>query len=146
MIVSSRKRKVPIASSEAVRRSMEANRSRNTGPELKLRRELTAAGLSGYRLHWKDAPGKPDIAYPGKKVAIFVHGCFWHRCPECKPKLPKRNREYWRSKFAANTERDKKNISKLKKEGWTVIIVWECDIPSKLDSIIQRISVIVREN
>ena len=67
---------------------MRANRARNTGPELRLRKALREAGLGGYRLNWKKAPGRPDIAYPGRKVAIFVHGCYWHHCPRCYPNLP----------------------------------------------------------
>ncbi len=72
---------VPPASSEAVRHSMQGNRSKNTKPELLVRRYLREAGLTGYRLQWKGAAGRPDIAFPGRRVAIFVHGCFWHRCP-----------------------------------------------------------------
>ena len=79
----------PPPSSPAVRNVMRANRAKNTGPELRLRRALREAGLGGYRLNWKKAPGRPDIAYPGRKLAIFVHGCYWHHCPRCYPNLPK---------------------------------------------------------
>ena len=67
---------------------------------------LRDAGLGGYRLNWKKAPGRPDIAYPGRKLAIFVHGCYWHHCPRCYPNLPKSNPEFWARKFELNRERD----------------------------------------
>ena len=92
---------------------MKANKGKDTRPELEVRRLLRLAGHPGYRLHWKilDSHGKvicrPDICYLGRKVAIFVHGCFWHRCPHCKLSLPKRNREYWQEKFEVNVARDR---------------------------------------
>lgn len=73
-----------------VGKSMRANRSRNTGPEMLLRRMLRERGLTGYRLHWP-VEGRPDVAFPGLKVAVFVHGCFWHRCPRCNPHEPQSN-------------------------------------------------------
>ena len=121
-------RETPKASSPAARKTMQANRSKNTGPELELRRLLREAGYPGYRLHWGKAPGHPDIAYPGRKVAIFVNGCFWHRCPHCQPAMPKANREFWEAKFAANVERDARNRAELEAAGWTVITVWECEL------------------
>lgn len=119
---------VPPASSPASRKTMQANRSKNTKPELELRRLLRDAGYPGYRLHWKRAPGHPDIAYPGRKVAIFVNGCFWHRCPRCNPPVPKSNPEFWNTKFATNQERDTRQTSDLVTAGWTVVTVWECEL------------------
>lgn len=75
---------IPPASSEAVRHSMQGNRGKNTKPELLVRAHLREAGLTGYRLHWHVA-GRPDVAWPGKRVAVMVNGCFWHRCPHCHP-------------------------------------------------------------
>ena len=118
----------PPPSSPAVRKTMQANRGKNTGPELKLRQLLREAGYPGYRLHWKKAPGHPDIAYPGRKVAIFVNGCFWHRCPHCNPSTPKSNRDFWEAKFAANRERDSRKTLDLHKMGWTIFTYWECEI------------------
>ena len=77
----------------AIKKSMKGNKRANTKPELLVRQRLRAAGLTGYRLEWK-VPGKPDIAFPGRKIAIFVNGCFWHRCPKCNPSQPKRNVEF----------------------------------------------------
>lgn len=107
---------------------MQANRGKDTGPELKLRRLLREAGFRGYRLHWKKAPGRPDIAYPGRKIAIFVNGCFWHRCPHCNPSTPKSNTDFWRAKFAANEVRDARKAAELQDAGWRVIAVWECEV------------------
>ncbi|MCH3943629.1 MAG: very short patch repair endonuclease [Atopobiaceae bacterium] len=109
----------------ATRHVMQANKGRDTKPELAVRRALRAAGWTGYRLQWKVA-GRPDICFPGRKVAIFVNGCFWHRCPHCGLPLPKSNVEYWEEKFDRNRARDERNESLLVAQGWTVIVVWEC--------------------
>lgn len=129
----------PPASSPAVRRSMKSNRARNTAPELRLRRSLWAAGLKGYRLGWRKAPGRPDIAYPGRYIAIFVHGCFWHRCPHCNPALPQRNPDFWQRKFIRNQERDARKTQELKAAGWQVIELWECQINRHLDFCLSMI-------
>ncbi len=112
--------------SEATRHVMQANKSKDTKPELKVRAALREAGLPGYRLHWKAAVGKPDICFPGRKIAIFVNGCFWHRCPYCALPDPKSNVEFWNAKFARNRARDKRDQAQLVAEGWTVLVVWEC--------------------
>jgi DNA mismatch endonuclease (patch repair protein) len=107
---------------------MRGNKGKDTKPELLVRRLLREAGYSGYRLHWKKAPGRPDIAYPGRKVAVFVNGCYWHRCPKCSPPMPKAHRDYWSAKFAANQARDAANVSGLRAAGWTVVVLWECEV------------------
>jgi DNA mismatch endonuclease (patch repair protein) len=112
---------------------MRANRAKNTKPEILMRTALRDVGIPGYRLHWKRAPGKPDIAYPGKKTAIFVNGCFWHRCPHCNLPLPKSNTDYWRQKFERNVQRDSEKTKALESAGWTVFSYWECEI--KADSL-----------
>lgn len=117
----------PPASNYAVHKSMQGNKRANTKPELLVRERLRKAGLTGYRLQWK-APGHPDIAWPGKRVAIEVRGCFWHRCPHCKPSTPKKNTEYWEAKFARNTERDAENVRKLEEMDWRVHVIWECQL------------------
>ncbi len=81
---------------------MKGNKRANTKPELLVRQRLRAAGLTGYRLEWK-VPGKPDIAFPGRKIAIFVNGCFWHRCPKCNPSQPKRTLSFGRQSCVATS-------------------------------------------
>ncbi|WP_307980224.1 GIY-YIG nuclease family protein [uncultured Senegalimassilia sp.] len=117
----------PPASNYAVHKSMQGNKRANTKPELLVRERLRKAGLTGYRLQWK-VPGHPDIAWPGKRVAIEVRGCFWHRCPHCKPSAPKKNVEYWEAKFARNVERDAENVHKLEEMSWRVHVIWECQL------------------
>lgn len=120
----------PPASSEAVRKSMQGNKRSDTKPELLVRARLREAGLAGYRLQWR-VPGRPDVAWPGKKVALFINGCFWHRCPHCKPRLPKSNVEYWVVKFERNVERDERSQAALEALGWKVHVVWECQLKKK---------------
>ena len=107
---------------------MQGNKRRDTKPELAVRKLLREAGYPGYRLQWKKVPGRPDIAYPGRKIAIFVNGCFWHRCPKCNPSVPKTNREFWVEKFRRNVQRDQRKTEKLQSDGWKVLTVWECEL------------------
>ena len=95
----------------------------NRTTELALGRLLWAAGLRGYRKQWPIA-GKPDFAWPGRKVAVFVDGCFWHGCP-CKY-LPRSNTEFWRSKIETNKRRDRRVAQSLRRDGWTVLRIREC--------------------
>jgi DNA mismatch endonuclease (patch repair protein) len=103
-------------------------RSGNTRPERYLRSELYKAGLR-FRIHKAGLPGRPDIVFPGCKLAVLVHGCFWHRhdCPEGQVK-PKTNSLFWERKFAINTARDAKVLSELRRLGWKVLTVWECNL------------------
>ena len=119
---------------------MRANRAHDTKPERELRRALRAAGHPGYRLNWRAAPGRPDIAYPGREVAIFVHGCYWHHCPRCHPDLPKSNRAFWARKFELNRERDMRKRAQLQAAEWTVHEIWECDIRDRLDGAVVEIA------
>ncbi len=123
-------------------RSMKANKRRDTKPELMVRKALRDAGFPGYRLQWK-VPGRPDICYPGRKVAIFVNGCFWHRCPSCDLPLPEHNREFWQGKFERNVERDRRNISELEGLGWTVVVVWECEIRRDPEAVAAMLSALL---
>jgi DNA mismatch endonuclease (patch repair protein) len=102
-------------------------RSKDTRPEMTVRTMLHKAGYR-YRLHTDTLPGRPDVVFPGRRKAIFIHGCFWHRhsCP-CAT-LPKSNRDYWEEKQARNSARDRKNLLALKKSGWSVLVIWECEI------------------
>jgi DNA mismatch endonuclease (patch repair protein) len=106
-------------------RIMRAVRRKGTGPELVLRKALHAAGLR-FRLHRRDLPGTPDIVLPGRRVAVFVHGCFWHG-HECRAgRAPASRAEYWGPKLAANRERDARKAAELEAAGWRVVTVWEC--------------------
>jgi DNA mismatch endonuclease (patch repair protein) len=118
---------------------MKSNVAKNTGPEMILRHALFASALRGYRLHCKKIPGRPDICFTKKKVAIFVNGCFWHRCPICDLSLPKTNTEFWERKFELNKERDKRKIKNLEDLGWNVLIVWECEIRNELAETVAKI-------
>ena len=102
-----KKLEAPAATNEHVRKSMQGNKRRDTKPELVVRRMLREMGYVGYRLDWKKAHGHPDIAFPGRKIAIYVMGCFWHQHEGCKyASTPKQHVEYWQAKFARNKERD----------------------------------------
>jgi len=120
--------RAPIPESEVTSRVMSRIRGKDTKPELVLRRALREVGAPGYRLHWKKAPGRPDIAYPGRKLAVFVHGCYWHRCPHCGPSMPKTHTDFWQKKFERNQERDARKVRELEDAGWDVIVVWECQL------------------
>lgn len=122
---------VPPASSEATHHSMQANRSKDTKPELLVRRYLRENGLTGYRLQYKKASGRPDIAFVGRRVAIFVHGCFWHRCPYCNLGSPQTHRDFWDAKFERNQLRDRRDTQELVDMGWTVVVIWECRLRKK---------------
>ena len=119
---------------------MQANRARDTKPERTLRSALREAGHPGYRLNWRSVPGRPDIAYPRRRVAVFVHGCYWHHCPRCHPHLPKSNQAFWARKFELNQERDARKRAQLEAADWTVHEIWECDIRDRLDGVVVEIS------
>lgn len=131
--------RAPIPKNEVISKVMSANKDRNTKPEIKLRKALWTAGLHGYRLHWKKAPGRPDICWPGKKAAIFVNGCYWHRCPHCDLSLPKSNTQWWKEKFDKNVSRDKRKVSELEAEGWKVLTVWECEIKKDIEKVMKQV-------
>lgn len=119
---------------------MRGNRAKSTKPELKLRKLLTSLGHR-YRLHRQDLPGRPDIVFPGRRKAIFVHGCFWHQHPDPKCRLrsaPKTNTIYWGAKLARNVERDIEHQIELGKLRWEAITVWECDLQD-LEAVTKRL-------
>jgi DNA mismatch endonuclease (patch repair protein) len=114
---------------ESVRRSMQGNTSTETGPERALREAIYRAGLRGYRKNVRSLPGTPDVVFGTQRLAIFVHGCYWHRCPKCSRDIhPKTNSEFWRAKFERNVERDKANRRKLRRLGYRVLTFWECEV------------------
>ena len=131
--------RAPIPEKEITSRIMRSIKNRNTKPELLLRKALWHCGIKGYRLHWMKAPGKPDISFPGKKIAIFVNGCFWHRCPHCKPKIPKSHLDFWTVKFQKNIARDKMKIKLLLDQNWNTLVIWECEINNDLTKCVQRV-------
>ena len=106
--------------------NMSQIRSVDTKPEIQIRRLCHQLGYR-FRLHRKDLPGKPDLVFPKYKTVIFVNGCFWHR-HSCKngSRLPKSNADFWRDKLNGNKKRDHKNWRKLRRDGWKVGVVWEC--------------------
>ena len=120
---------------------MRAVKSSNTTPELAVRRAAHKLGAR-FRLERRDLPGKPDLVFPGRGCALFVHGCFWHGhdCPR-GARMPATNRAYWEAKIARNMARDKVNKAELKKLGWKHAVVWECETrdPEKLARILARI-------
>lgn len=137
-----RDRRAPVPAKIAISKAMSANKAKDTKPELLLRKALYELGFKGYRLNWKNAPGRPDIAFPGKKLAIFVHGCFWHRYPTCNLSLPKSNQVFWSQKFASNMERDRSKQEQLMAMGWRVITVWECEIKKNIINTVDYIKTI----
>ena len=120
--------KAPAASNAHVRKSMQGNKRANTKPELIVRKMLRELGYPGYRLQWGKLPGRPDIVFPGRKLALFVNGCFWHRCVVCNPPSIKTHSEYWEAKFRRNVERDAENQAALKALGWHVEVIWEHEL------------------
>jgi DNA mismatch endonuclease (patch repair protein) len=103
-------------------------KAKGTTPELKVRKLLWGMGLR-YRLHRKDLPGAPDIVLPGRKIAVFVHGCFWHG-HDCArgARVPKQNRPYWTQKIERNRQRDVRTQAELRANGWTPLVIWECEL------------------
>ncbi len=104
-------------------------KSRDTGPELTVRTLLCRMGHTGYRLDQSDLPSRPDIAFIGRRKAIFVHGCFWHAhdCPR-GARVPKTNTDYWIAKITPNIARDRAVLSTLSETNWTSLMVWECQL------------------
>jgi DNA mismatch endonuclease, patch repair protein len=132
--------RAPIPKSEVTSRVMSANKGENTSPEMRLRRSLRANGLSNFRHHLNTIPGRPDVVFPREKLAIFVHGCFWHRCPHCHPSVPKTHVEFWAAKFAANKSRDQRKARDLQHLGWSVLTIWECQLKKNASGAANRVS------
>lgn len=122
---------------EQRRKTMSAIKSQDTKAELALRRRLWAKGFR-YRIHYS-IEGRPDIAFPSKKIAVFVDGCFWHKCPECFS-CPKSNESYWIPKLDRNAERAEEVNASLESEGWRVLRFFECRIKKNLEGVVDIIS------
>ncbi|MEQ6351800.1 very short patch repair endonuclease [Ralstonia pseudosolanacearum] len=115
-----------IVTPEKRSRMMAGIRRKDTKPEILVRKALFAAGYR-FRLHRRDLPGAPDVVMPGRMLAIFVHGCFWHAHRDCRlAKTPTTNVEFWQAKLAGNVARDCRAIAALRSAGWRVLVVWEC--------------------
>lgn len=114
-------------------------RSKNTKPERLVRSLLHAAGYR-FRLHRTDLPGKPDLVLPKHRVAVFVHGCFWHQHEGCKKAtLPKQNADFWAAKLKSNQERDRSVQRRLQDIGWETVIVWECETKGGCENLINAL-------
>jgi DNA mismatch endonuclease, patch repair protein len=126
--------------------NMSRIRSKDTKPEIHVRKFLHKQGFR-FRLHQRNLPGRPDIVLARYKTAIFIHGCFWHGHDGCKYFiLPKTNAEFWAHKIGGNKERDRLAVARLKKEGWQVIEIWECDIRSyNRDKLLSKLTMKIKK-
>ena len=128
---------VDTRSSEQRRRIMQAVRAKDTGPELTVRRLLHRLGYR-YRLHRTDLPGTPDLVFPSRRKAVFVHGCFWHG-HDCRlGRRPKSRRGYWLPKLRRNSERDREVQAELERLGWRCFTVWQCEL-SDIEKLTKRL-------
>ncbi|WP_442776045.1 very short patch repair endonuclease [Sphaerotilus montanus] len=130
-----------VVNRETRSRMMAGIRGKNTRPEMRVRRYLHATGLR-FRLHDRALPGSPDLVFPAHRIAVFVHGCFWHRHPFCKyATMPAERREFWLEKFGKNIVRDQRNLLALGQAGWTPLVIWECETRSeeRLDELYWQI-------
>ncbi len=124
---------------------MLGNRDRDVEPWLRYRRALWKGGIRGCRLHWRKVPGRPDLAFPVRKLAVFVNSCYWHRCPHCALPLPKSHREFWKEKFERNQERDLTKSKELVDMGWRVCVIWESKIKKELDLYVADLGALLNE-
>lgn len=127
---------------------MSGIKGRNTRPELVVRSYLHRAGFR-YSLHRRDLPGKPDIVLPRWRAVIFVHGCFWHQHEGCRfAYMPKANARFWRKKLQGNSDRDRRHTTQLRRNGWRVFSVWECEVGKerKLSQLVTRVRRVPQKN
>ena len=122
---------------------MRAIRGKDTSPEIFVRHLFRELGYKGYRLHKKELPGKPDLAFLGLKKAVFVHGCFWHGhdCPIGR-RIPKSNQSYWITKISKNRIRDAEHAKKYSEMGWAVLVLWGCEL--KKEHVPDKIAAFMR--
>lgn len=128
-------REVPVSADKLTAaqrsRNMARIRGKDTAPEIAVRRLLHALGYR-FRVHVSTLPGKPDLAFPARKKAVFVHGCFWHSHPGCvRATRPVSRAVFWAEKFEKNQERDARVQAKLHAEGWQVLVIWECEVKER---------------
>ncbi|MEZ5573756.1 MAG: very short patch repair endonuclease [Halioglobus sp.] len=124
----------------AERPHMRKVKSKNTAPELRLRRILLESGYRGYRVHYEKLQGKPDVVFTKRRKVIFVHGCFWHG-HSCRAgrNTPKSNQGYWEPKLLRNKERDKMRRRSIRNDGWEVLTLWECQLKD-VDQVARRLA------
>ncbi|RYF55878.1 MAG: DNA mismatch endonuclease Vsr [Comamonadaceae bacterium] len=126
-------------------RIMRAVPRSDTVPELRLRHALHRIGMR-YRLHDRTLPGSPDIVFAGPRVAVFVHGCYWHRHQSCQlATTPKSNEDFWQKKFRDNVARDRRAVDGLEADGWEVVVVWQCEVLAAADLVARRISSLISQ-
>lgn len=119
-------------------------RSKHTKPELAIRRLVHGMGFR-YRLHGNKLPGRPDLVFPARRKAIFVHGCFWHRHRGCKlARIPKSRVRFWKEKLEGNRKRDARNMTRIRRLGWSYLVIWECQL-GKLESLSRKIRKFLEE-
>ncbi len=129
--------RAPVPADGRVSAIMSRIRAKDTLPERTVRRALRQAGHVGYRLHYGRVPGRPDIAYVGRRIAVFVHGCFWHGCPHCRPRRPNTHTGFWNAKLDLNRERDARKELALQQAGWRVFTLWECRVRGDIARTLQ---------
>ncbi|MBI1333805.1 MAG: DNA mismatch endonuclease Vsr [Armatimonadetes bacterium] len=137
------KLRTSLETTEPVRKSMRSNRSTGTKPEIEFRRTIWQSGLKGYRKNVARLPGKPDIAFSSVRLAVFIHGCFWHGCPRCEARgrirPPKTNTEYWLRKVQRNRTRFEEQCRLLEASGWTVMTFWECELKHDIGEAVNKL-------
>lgn len=115
--------------------------AKDTTPELAVRKQAHAMGLR-FRLYRRDLPGRPDLVFPKHRTAVFVHGCFWHRHPNCrKATMPKTRTDYWHAKLRRNSERDAEALKALEELGWRTLVLWECETkdPDNIEKLLSAV-------
>lgn len=120
--------------------NMSRIRGKDTGPERQLRSMMHRKGYR-FRLHDRKLPGRPDVVLPKYRTVVFVHGCFWHRHPQCRnATTPGTRTGFWQEKFAANVARDARIRAALEASGWVVLVVWECELERDPESVLKRLT------
>ncbi len=122
-------------------RIMASVKGKNTSPEMQVRRTLHQAGFR-FRLHRKDLPGKPDIVLPRYRLAVFVHGCFWHWHGCKRSRMPSSNIEYWTSKIERNAHRDEQHLHAIESLGWDHVVIWECELPAAAEALVSHLNLL----
>lgn len=130
---------------ESTRKSMQGNRSIGTKPEVALRSALWHAGLRGYRKNVRKLSGSPDVVFGRAKIAVFVHGCFWHGHDCGKAKIPRLNNVFWSTKIERNRERDTQNVVALESKGFLVVTLWECQLKDSLQATVDQVRSLLKE-